>query len=299
MHDYLPSMQALRSFESVARLSSISKAATQLCVTQGAVSKQIKILESFLNLALFTRSARGLHLTPEGRKYLGVVSKSLNELNSIGEALQCTPKKQSLLVDMIPSMSNLWLIPKIHRFEQRFRHLQVDLINGDGPPDFQQSQADVYVRCLLEKQAKGHTVELFKEELLLVACADLLLTKPITKPLDIMAHRLLQQNTRPQMWQHFLNRQAGNIKLSELRLGMSFQHFFMSIKAAEEGLGLALIPDFLARDSIAQGKLINPLGLKIESSYAYYIFNPSYKAQLRKTQEFNQWLLAELKDSPR
>ncbi len=102
MHDYLPSMQALRSFESVARLLSISKAATQLCVTQGAVSKQIKILESFLNLALFTRSARGLQLTQEGRKYLGVVCKSLNELNSIGEALQCTPKKQSLLVDMIP-----------------------------------------------------------------------------------------------------------------------------------------------------------------------------------------------------
>lgn len=114
-----------------------------------------------------------------------------------------------------------------------------------------------------------------------------------------MAHRLLQQNTRPQMWQQFLTQQAGNIKLNELRLGMSFQHFFMSIKAAEEGLGMALIPDFLARDSIAQGKLVNPLGLKIESSYAYYIFNPSYKAQLRKTREFNQWLLAELKDQPR
>lgn len=294
MNHYLPSMQALRSFEAVARLSSISKAAAELCVTQGAVSKQIKLLESFLSLALFIRSSSGVHLTSEGQQYLHVVARSLNELNSIGEALQLEPKKQSLLVDMIPSMSNIWLIPKIHRFEQQFEYLQVDLINGDGQPNYNQSQADVFVRCLIEKEAKGHDLLLFKEQLLLVASPKLLKTKPINQAVNICDHRLLQQNTRPQMWRHFLTQQALNKSLDKLNLGMGFQHFFMAIKAAEEGLGLALIPDFLARESIEQGKLINPLKMSVCSEYAYYIFNPSYKAQLRKTQQFNQWLLDEL-----
>ena len=67
MRDYLPPMQSLRSFAAAARLSSISKAANELCVTQGAVSKQIKLLESFLSVALFTRGPSGVSLTPAGR----------------------------------------------------------------------------------------------------------------------------------------------------------------------------------------------------------------------------------------
>jgi len=122
MRDFLPPMQSLRSFEAAARLSSISKAAAELCVTQGAVSKQVKLLEAFLSVALFTRGPNGVSLTAIGKKYLSSVSNALNELNSIGEQLQTSPIQQQLLLDVIPSMTNIWLIPRIHSFEQRFPH---------------------------------------------------------------------------------------------------------------------------------------------------------------------------------
>lgn len=292
MRDYLPPMQALRSFEAASRLSSISKAASELYVTQGAVSKQIKVLESFLSVSLFTRTNNGIELTAKGRQYIPTVIKALNELSSIGEALQSNPQQQTLLLDVIPSMSNIWLIPRIHSFEQRFSHLKVDLISGDGPPDFNSTQADLCIRCLPPVTARANSIELFTECLLLVAAPELVQAKPIQSARDLLKQRLIQQNTRPHMWSNFLAKQ--NLANDQLNLGMGFQHFFMSLKAAEEGLGIALIPDFLARQSLQQGKLINPLELCIKTQYRYYLICPSYKFQLRKTQEFIQWIKGEL-----
>ncbi len=292
MRDYLPPMQALKSFAAAARLSSVSKAAKELCVTQGAVSKQIKLLESFLSVPLFIRSANGINLTTEGRQYLPTVIKFLNELNNSGEALQRNPKQQQLLLDVIPSMSNIWLIPRIHSFEDRYPHLKVDLINGDGSPDFNLSQADICIRCLLPTAVAVNSIELFKERLILVGAPQLMKKNSIEQPTDILRHRLLLQNTRPLMWNNFLD--AQQLSTENLNLGMGFQHFFMALKAAEEGLGLALIPDFLASQSIQQGKLVNPLALSIETDYGYYLISPSYKIQLRKTQEFISWLQQEL-----
>ncbi len=295
MRDYLPPMQALKSFAAAARLSSVSKAAIELCVTQGAVSKQIKLLESFLSVPLFIRSANGISLTTEGRQYLPTVIKALNELNNGGQSLQRNPKQQQLLLDVIPSMSNIWLIPRIHSFEDRYPHLKVDLINGDGSPDFNLSQADICIRCLLHTAVSVNSIELFKERLILVGAPQLMEKNSIEQPAEILQHRLLLQNTRPLMWNNFLI--AQQLSTEELNLGMGFQHFFMALKAAEEGLGLALIPDFLASQSIQQGKLVNPLALSIETNYGYYLISPSYKTQLRKTQEFINWLQQELIES--
>jgi DNA-binding transcriptional LysR family regulator len=93
------------------------------------------------------------------------------------------------------------------------------------------------------------------------------------------------------MWTQFFNQHSNQVPAA-LPLGMGFQHFFMSIKAAEEGLGAALVPDFLAADSIEKGLLTNPLQLQLSSGYGYYLFSPSYKTRLKKVLEFNQWLSA-------
>ncbi|MEM5529702.1 LysR family transcriptional regulator [Gammaproteobacteria bacterium AS21] len=289
MSRILPAMQALRSFEAAARLRSISKAADELFVTQSAVSKQIKILENLLGVALFNRSANGISLTANGDIYLSTVVSALNELNNAAQSLQSKPNKQQLVLDVIPSLSNIWLIPKIHSFEQRYPHLKVDLMTGDGLPNFNQLQADAYIRCLLPTQVQHTHIELCKEKLLLVISPKLLAKLSIDNPMDLLNVNLIQQTTRPQMWTQFFNQHSSQVPAA-LPLGMGFQHFFMSIKAAEEGLGAALVPDFLAADSIEKGLLINPLQLQLSSGYGYYLFSPSYKTRLKKVLEFNQWL---------
>lgn len=296
MRDHLPPMQALRCFEATARLSSISRAAQELCVTQGAVSKQIKLLESFLKILVFERTTKGVILTPQGREYLTSVINALDLLDASAQALLSSPNMQQLLLDVIPSFSNLWLIPHLTSFESHFKHLKVDLINGDGQPDFQHSQADIAIRCLKPAQAKNHYNLLFKERLLLVASPELLRSKPINSLQDLISHRLLQQNTRPQLWLNFLQDQQIFTPPNTLNLGIGFQHFFMSLKAAQEGLGLALIPDFLAADAIANNSIANPLNLSMHSQYGYYVICPEHKMSLRKIAQFNQWLAREITD---
>jgi len=292
----IPPMQALKCFAAAARHLSISKAGDELCITQGAVSKQIKQLESLLGIALFIRTPKGLHLTDAGRQYFVSVTQSLNILANAGATLQSDPEKQQLLIDVIPSMSHIWLIPRIHSFETRFKHLQLDLISGDGEPDFNRTQADLSIRSLNRKSAAKDAIELFNERLLLVASPVLLEQSPIKNIEGIFQHKLLVQNTRPLMWQRFIaeqDREVANDQ-SSLHVGIGFQHFFMSLKAAQEGLGLALIPDFLAQESLDKGVLINPLQLSMHSEFSYYLLSPSYKSQLSKVQLFSQWLIEEV-----
>jgi len=292
----IPPMQALKCFAAAARHLSISKAGDELCITQGAVSKQIKQLESLLGIALFIRTPKGLHLTDAGRQYFESVTQSLNILANACVTLQSVPEKQQLLIDVIPSMSHIWLIPRIHSFETRFKHLQLDLISGDGEPNFNSTQADLSIRSLNRKSATKDAIELFDERLLLVASPVLLEQSPINTIVDIFQHKLLVQNTRPLMWQRFIDEQYRKLDKdqSPFHVGIGFQHFFMSLKAAQEGLGLALIPDFLAQESLDNGVLINPLQLSMHSEYSYYLLSPSYKAQLSKVQLFSQWLIEEV-----
>lgn len=294
MRDHLPPMQALRCFEATARFSSISKAADELCVTQGAVSKQIKLLEGFLKLLLFERSTQGVTLTKQGEQYLDTVIKVLDQLDSSAQLLQQSPTTQKLLIDAIPSLCNLWLIPRLYSFEQQYPHLTVDLVNGDGDTDFSQTQADIAIRCLPVDQARAQYSALFEENFVLVGAPKLLDAKPVRKISDLLKHRLIQQNTRPQLWHHFFTHKEIQHQAQQLNLGMGFQHFYMSMKAAEEGLGLALIPDFLALPALQNKSLLNPLALSMHSHYGYYAISPEHKSGLKRIIEFKQWLNHEI-----
>ncbi|NQZ33419.1 MAG: LysR family transcriptional regulator [Oceanospirillaceae bacterium] len=294
MQSNIPATQALKCFAAAASHLSISKAAAQLCVTQGAVSKQVKQLETLLGVALFIRGPKGLLLTEQGEQYFDAVTSALSILSSSAESLQSQPRQQRLLIDVIPSMSHIWLIPRIHSFEKRFPHLQIDLISGDGQVNFNQTQADLSVRCLTASSAPNDAIGLFPERLLLVGAPNLLKMSNIKQLKDLLGLKLLQQNTRHQMWQQFFAQQHFEFSASSLNIGIGFQHFFMSLKAAKEGLGLALVPDFLARQDIIDGKLINPLQLQMSSEYQYYLLSPSYKCQLSKVQLFSQWLREEM-----
>ncbi|MGB1237538.1 MAG: LysR substrate-binding domain-containing protein [Pseudomonadales bacterium] len=287
MQTPLPSMNALRSFEAAARLHSISAAAQELFVTQGAVSKQIKSLEHLLGISLLQRTASGVAPTEQGLTYLQGVSTVLNQLHTLAESVQQAPQ-QPLVLDVIPSMTTIWLIGQIHSFERQHPHLNVDLVTGDGPVDLATTRADISIRCLQPSNAQGHTQKLLPERLLLVASPDLLARTPLDSTADIAKHKLIKQNTRPQMWDNFL--QQHQVPLQQNQFGIGFQHFFMSLKAAQESLGLALVPDFLAASAIAEGSLVNPLQLSCRSLYNYYLFSPSYKAEQRKVQEFCRWL---------
>lgn len=299
MPNKLPPLNALKVFEVAARKLSFSKAAEELCVTQGAISKQIKALEEHLQLALFDRTTTGLELTKAGKLYLPTIMSALEQIQSSTANLQqLESHSHSLTLNITPSLSNLWLIPRLKRLGQALPHLRLNMVSGDGAFKFHQASADIAIRCLPLSLSHENSTLLAEEVLLPVVHPDLLKEAPINTPLDILNHPLLMHTTRPQLWSQFLGSVLSEDKQNKTpNFHHGFEHFFMSLEAAKQKQGVALVPNFLASEFIERGELVNLLGIHYKSSYGFYFLVPSYRQQHDQVQQFYQWLQSEIKNN--
>lgn len=293
----LPPLNALKVFEVAARKLSFSKAAQELHVTQGAISKQIKALEEHLQLALFDRTPTGLELTKAGKQYLPTIMSALEQIQSSTANLQqLESNSHSLTLNITPSLSNLWLIPRLKKLSHCLPNLRLNMVSGDGAFQFHQASADIAIRCLPLSLSHENSTLLAEEILVPVIHPELLAKTPINSCEDILLHPLLMHTTRPQLWSQFLSRVIGDEKRStSAHFHHGFEHFFMSLEAAKQKQGIALVPDFLASAFIKKGELVSLLDIRYKSSYGFYFLVPAYRQQHDQVQQFYQWLQDEIK----
>ncbi|MBS99363.1 MAG: hypothetical protein CMI01_11890 [Oceanospirillaceae bacterium] len=298
MPSSLPPLNALRTFEVAARKLSFSAAARELCVTQGAISKQIQLLEQHLEQPLFDRSSSGITLTEAGRQYLPFISRAMETIQGATAMLQQNVHgPQSLVLNLTPSFSNLWLIPRLAQLNKAMPELSLRMISGDGAYQFQGAEADMAIRCLPLSLSHEHSTLLVEEVLLPVVSPERLRHSPIHEPLDLLSHKLLLHTTRPQLWRQFLQQWIDLTGTGfQPRYNHGFEHFYMSLEAARQGQGIALIPDFMARDALQSGELVNPLGIQYQSGYGFYFLVPPYRSRNGGVQQFYHWLLDALNE---
>lgn len=292
----LPPLNALRTFEVAARRLSFSAAARELCVTQGAVSKQIQLLEQYLEQPLFDRTPGGIELTAAGRQYLPAVSHAIETIQSATAMLQQNVHASSALtLNLTPSFSNLWLIPRLDQLREAIPELNLAMVAGDGVFHFRGAEADMAIRCLPLSLSHEHSTLLIEEVLQPVIHPDLLHRQPIDEAADLLAHPLLLHTTRPQLWRQFLQQLPGTSrKLPTPHYNHGFEHFYMSLEAARRQQGIALVPDFMAADALAAGEVVNPLGLRYRSGYGFYFLVPPYRVRTPGVQRFHAWLQQQL-----
>lgn len=294
MASALPPLKALQTFEVAARKLSFSKAAEELYVTQGAVSKQIKLLEEYLEQALFERSAGGLRLTDSGQEYLAAISESLELIRkATARVQQSKGAANSLKIDLIPSFSMLWLIPRLEQLQCELPELKLTQVVGDGPYRFETNSADLAIRCLPLSESLHNAELLVSETLIPVIHPSLLESAPVAEPEDLLKHPLLSHITRPQLWISFL-KSLGITRLSDPKYRHGFEHFYMSLEAARIQQGVALVPDYMAADLIAKGELVSPLDLRYPSGYGYYFLTPTYQASNSLILKLREWIKANL-----
>jgi len=293
MRRNIPPLNSIKAFEAAARHLSFTAAAEELCVTQSAISKQIKQLEQYLGEQLFQRLPNQLKLTDKGGRYLAAISTVMDSIDrATAELKGAGDGSESLRLDMLPSLSSIWLIPRLQQFEERYPKLNVELISGEGVPDFVASEADLAIRCFQQGKAPVKASLLLPERLLLVASPSLIKQRPINHLSDIPQHKLLAQTTRPEMWKTFF--QQLNLDPQLIDTGIAAQHFFMSLQSVKEGLGLSLLPDFLVQRELEMGSLVAPLGLSMVSGFGYYLSSPEHKRHQLKVRQFSQWLVDNL-----
>ncbi|MCU7998012.1 LysR family transcriptional regulator [Shewanella sp. SM101] len=283
----LPPLNSLRAFEAAARLQSMTLASKELHVTHGAVSKQIRVLEDYLGFALFVRLHKKVGLTDEAKRYLPHVQAALQTLSSATSDLRRQPTKpQTLAINVLPSLTINWLIPRMEQFKSRHPHLYVDLSIGDFAVDFSQGRYDIAIRSSTVIPKGANYIKLMDEDLCLV-CAPSLAPK-LQNIEDINHVTLLKHTTRPELWEYWAEKVGLTLTQAQT---FGVEHFYMLSQAAASGMGAALIPRFFIEEQLANGSLVIPFDAPFTSPYRYYLLTPKSPSLPLKAQAFIEWLL--------
>lgn len=291
----LPPLNAVRAFEVAARHVSFTRAAEELNVTHGAVSRQVALLEDWLGKELFRRSASQLTLTDAGRTYLAEVSAVLDRLAvaSMYVKEQATPS--AFHINAPPTFTMRWLIARMASFQRKHPDVEIRLTTSLAPVNFQEHGYDVAIRGA-HAPLDGCSSLPFMTEIIAAVChPDLLSGAELIDPSDITRHTQISYGTEPYSWKDWM----ASLGLEHLRPAstLKFEQMFFALQAAQEGLGIVLVPLFLAIDDILAGRLCAPFGLQGASKRQYYANFSTGTASAPVVRGFYEWLMREGRDT--
>ncbi len=289
---FLPSMPALTAFESAARHLSFSRAAEELHLTQGAVSRQIRQIEDSLGVALFERVNQRVFLTDAGRLYLKDVQRALGGLADATFRVMATAGRGGVLdLAVLPTFAARWLMPRLPGFLAAHPDATVNFAVRLAPFDFAAEPFDAAIHHG-EPTWPGAVCEpLCGEAVVPVAAPALARRLREESPRGLAAVTLLHQSTRPNGWRDYLAREG--LEPEGAYRGFRFDQFAMIAGAAAAGLGVALMPRFLVEAELAAGSLEVVFDRPLSSGTGYWFVYPEAKAGFGLMRAFGRWLAAE------
>ena len=291
----LPPLNALRAFVFTARHMSATKAAAELHVTLGAVSHQLRALEEFLGVDLFVRGHRQLTLTDAGERYFAEVSAAFDAIRSATGALKNPGNKDLLHLRAYTTFSLRWLIPRLSRFYEENRSLELVLSTGVEPVDFSREKLDFAIR-LGDGVWPGMIAEKLIPNVLTPVCSPALLERgpPVHEPSDLQQHVLLQSiyPERRDDWPQWLRGQG--VEVADDFSFLYFESSALTYQAAIEGQGFAMAQLSLVEEELSAGRLVCPFPDHLDKGdFTYYLVYPENRRLTPQMQRFREWLRAE------
>ncbi|MEY3145227.1 MAG: hypothetical protein RL342_898, partial [Pseudomonadota bacterium] len=262
MRRKIPSLQALACFDAAARHQSYTRAAQELALTQGAVSRQIGALEAFVGVALFQRTRHGVALTARGAEYAVQVASRLQGLEQDTlDVMAGQGGGGGVQLAAVPTFATRWLIPRLPALAALHPELTVHIETRTRPFLFADTAFDAALYAGTAEQvanwAGTQALRLLAEDMVPVhspaLAKALALRQPLT-PQAIAALPLLQQSTRPTAWRQWF--EAAGVAAPMALSGPRYELFSMTAAAAAQGLGLALVPSLLVEAELARGELV-------------------------------------------
>ncbi|WP_250536346.1 LysR substrate-binding domain-containing protein [Caballeronia sp. AZ10_KS36] len=297
----LPPLNALRYFEAVARLGSFAGAANELHVTHWAVGKRIRMLEDWFGVPLFERRARGVVLTDEGTTLLVDVNGAFARLGSSVSRLrqESTTRriKGVVRVNALASFAVCWLIPRLADFQALYPDVDVRLSTTSRRLRYVSDAFDIGVRSGPE-DAAGIKSSVLMPDLRLPACSPkVLIGRPLGTIADLRSHTWLHSTTTRTAWSEWLL-EAGEPAMQGAR-DLHFDHVFLQLAAATEGLGVTLASLPLIEREIAAGRLVCPLQGPVWRGPDYTMVVNVDRAGDEAVKVFGKWITTEAKASCR
>jgi LysR family glycine cleavage system transcriptional activator len=287
----LPPLNALKAFEAAARLSSFTKAAGELSVTHGAISRQVALLEGWLGVMLFQRTKSHLVLTDAGRKFYDEASAALDRIALAVIDLARDADPVQLTISAPPTFTLRWLIPRMATFQRKHLDINVRLTTSLSQIDFSKNEYNVAVRGATQP-LEGVTRRHFLAQSILPIChPDLLEKQPLAAPADLAHHTQISYATESYGWQDWFS--AVNAPDVKPAATLNFEQMYFALQAALEGLGVALLPYFLVIDDIAAGRLCAPLGTLGVRTRHYSVYLDAAAPPTPAHTAFCDWLESE------
>jgi LysR family transcriptional regulator, glycine cleavage system transcriptional activator len=273
----LPPIGALASFVSAARHNSFSRAGDEMGLTQSAVSRQIALLEDWLQTSLFERKGRRVALSRDGEAYLNAIGPALDRIRSATLATVDKVSDRELNIATLPGFGMRWLAPRLGQLTSLHPDIIVNIAARSFPFNFADEPFDAAVHFGLPDWPEATHDILFREEAIPVCSPDLVEPGRIVRPRDVLKWPLLALSSRRDAWTRWLGA-AGESEPPPPPSAI-FEHFLMLAQAAAAGTGIALIPKFLIEPELAEGTLVCPLPISVSGEEAYYLVCPANRAR--------------------
>ncbi len=292
----LPPLNALRAFEAVARLKGVSLAATELSVTHGAVSRQLRLLEETLGKPLFTRQGRGLVLSAAGEQLHETTSEAFGALREAWSALHRTHTPDAFVLGCPGSLLARWVIPRLDRLRHDLPALQLHLSAQEEPLSANLADMDGVLLLAAAPWPVHWQVEVLAPERIgpvvspRYAGWSRLQGSPVSALLD---EPVLHTASRPQAWADWAT--ALKLATAPVSQGQGFAHLYYLLEAAVAGLGVAIAPAPLVAEDLASGRLEAPWGFQTTS--AAWIFATPKGRRDERADELAAWLRVELAEA--
>ncbi|AOK48408.1 transcriptional regulator [Burkholderia sp. MSMB617WGS] len=285
----LPPFPALKAFEAAARHESFSAAGEELHVTHGAISRQIAAFEAWLGKPVFHRHGKRVKLTDEGRRYLATVEAAFDSIARATGQLRETGAARVLRINALPTFAMKWLLPRLSRFQREVPNVELKLSTSNAPLGSLDA-FDVAIRRGPGRWPNCASGRFLDESVIPVCSRALLKRAPIASADDLARHVLLHSDTRPDAWREWFA--AAGVPMKG-RKKQSFDHFYLALQAAVDGLGVALGPLPLIADELASGRLVTPLPGPRIATRSYWWIAPRETAGEALVGRFCAWLEAQ------
>lgn len=281
-----PSLSLLSAFEAVCRTGSTLAAARDLDLSQGAVSRLIQNLEGQLGVTLFLREGRRLVPTDAALAYRRDVVKALDLITRGAMRLRSNTSGGTFSLSVLPAFGTRWLAPRLPAFLAAHPGITINLGTRVRPFDFEEEGFDAAIHFGAADWPNAGFAKLFDEVLVAAAAPGFLANFPVGQAADLIGLPLLQLDSRPAAWASWFAHHSVSAPTPQ---GMLFDQFAPMVEAAVHGLGVALLPQFLAQAEIAEGRLTQ-LFNGAPGAGSYFLVWPKTGAWYPPLQAFRGWL---------
>jgi DNA-binding transcriptional LysR family regulator len=288
MPHQLPPLNALRIFEVTARAGSYTDAARELHLTHGAVSRQIQLLERALGQPLFRKEGQRMVATAHARAYAREISAAFDHIGDASRRYGKAATSKVIRVNAPATLAMRWLIPRLVEFRRRHPQTEVRVSTAFSSEPVLKGSFDVAIRRTPSDETQFETTPLFRESATVIASPALLQSVPLKKPRDLAKAILLSTETRPGDWEAWLEAVGcGGLRGAQ---HLRFDHFFVTLQAVVDGMGLGIGPFPTLANDRTQLRIATPFPAHRIPGSLYYAMVPMDSDKPKFLREFLDWL---------